>query len=40
VDTVRAGTDLSCGKNQYATLVQAVQDGLIQESEIDTTVKG
>jgi beta-glucosidase len=38
VDAVRAGTDLSCG-NEYATLVQAVHDGLIQESEIDTAVK-
>ena len=38
VDGVRAGTDLSCG-NEYATLVQAVHDGLIQESEIDTAVK-
>ncbi len=38
VDAVRAGTDLSCGK-EYATLVQAVHDGLIQESEIDTAVK-
>ena len=39
VDAVRAGTDLSCGRQQYATLVQAVHDGLIQESEIDTSVK-
>jgi beta-glucosidase len=38
VDGVRAGTDLSCGK-EYATLVQAVHDGLIKESEIDTSVK-
>lgn len=38
VDAVRAGTDLSCG-NEYATLVQAVHDGLIQESEIDTAVE-
>jgi beta-glucosidase len=38
VDAVRAGTDLSCGE-EYATLVQAVHDGLIQESEIDTAVK-
>ncbi len=38
VDAVHAGTDLSCGQ-EYATLVQAVHDGLIQESEIDTAVK-
>ncbi|MHB1935080.1 MAG: glycoside hydrolase family 3 C-terminal domain-containing protein [Acidobacteriaceae bacterium] len=38
VDAVRAGTDLSCG-DEYATLVKAVQDGLIQESEIDAAVK-
>lgn len=38
VDAVRAGTDLSCG-DEYSTLVQAVHDGLIHESEIDTAVK-
>jgi beta-glucosidase len=38
VDAVRAGTDLSCG-DEYATLVKAVHDGLIQESEIDAAVK-
>ena len=38
VDAVRAGTDLSCG-DEYATLVKAVHDGLIKESEIDTAVK-
>ncbi|MBZ5515520.1 MAG: glycoside hydrolase family 3 protein, partial [Acidobacteriia bacterium] len=31
---VRAGTDTTCG-NEYVTLVEAVQDGLIKESEID-----
>ncbi|MGH9353489.1 MAG: glycoside hydrolase family 3 C-terminal domain-containing protein, partial [Terriglobia bacterium] len=35
---VRAGTDTTCG-NEYVTLVKAVQDGLIKESEIDTAVK-
>ena len=35
---VRAGTDTSCGP-EFATLVQAVHDGLIQESEIDAAVK-
>jgi beta-glucosidase len=38
VDAVRAGTDLSCG-DEYATLVKAVHDGLIKESEIDAAVK-
>lgn len=38
VAAVRAGTDLSCGK-EYSTLVQAVHDGLIRESEIDTAVQ-
>lgn len=35
---VRAGTDTTCG-NEYVTLVKAVKDGLIKESEIDTAVK-
>jgi beta-glucosidase len=35
---VQAGTDTTCG-NEYVTLVQAVKDGLIKESEIDTAVK-
>ena len=35
---VRAGTDLTCG-TEYPTLVQAVKQGLISESEIDTAVK-
>lgn len=35
---VRAGTDTTCG-NEYVTLVQAVHDGLIKESEVDTAVK-
>jgi beta-glucosidase len=38
VEAVRAGTDLDCG-NEYAVLVKAVHDGMIQESEIDTSVK-
>ncbi len=38
VEAVRAGTDLSCG-DEYATLTRAVHDGLIQESEIDTSVE-
>ena len=35
---VQAGTDTTCG-NEYEALVQAVQDGLIKESEIDTALK-
>lgn len=35
---VKAGTDLSCGK-EYASLTDAVQDGLISETEIDKSVK-
>jgi beta-glucosidase len=35
---VQAGTDTTCG-NEYVTLVQAVKDGLIKESEIDTALK-
>lgn len=35
---VAAGTDTTCG-NEYVTLVQAVHDGLIKESDIDTAVK-
>jgi beta-glucosidase len=35
---VKAGTDLTCG-DEYKTLVQAVQQGLITEAEIDTAVK-
>ncbi|HEY6803027.1 MAG TPA: glycoside hydrolase family 3 C-terminal domain-containing protein [Pyrinomonadaceae bacterium] len=35
---VKAGTDLTCGR-EYRSLLQAVKDGLISESEIDTAVK-
>jgi beta-glucosidase len=35
---VRAGTDLTCG-DEYASLVKAVKDGLIQEKEVDTALK-
>ena len=35
---VIAGTDTTCG-NEYVTLVKAVKDGIIKESEIDTAVK-
>jgi beta-glucosidase len=36
--SVKAGTDLSCG-NEYASLVDAVHQGLISETEIDGAVK-
>jgi len=36
--SVKAGTDLSCGK-EYASLVEAVHQNLITESEIDQSVK-
>jgi beta-glucosidase len=36
--SVKAGTDLSCG-NEYASLVDAVHEGLISETEIDAAVK-
>jgi len=36
--SVKAGTDLSCGK-EYAALEEAVQKGLITEAEIDASVK-
>jgi beta-glucosidase len=35
---VHAGTDTTCG-DEYVALVKAVRDGLIRESEIDTSVK-
>ena len=38
VVAVRAGTDTTCG-DEYVALVQAVHDGLIRESEIDTALK-
>jgi beta-glucosidase len=36
--SVKAGTDLSCGK-EYAALVDAIHQGLISEAEIDAAVK-
>ena len=35
---LRAGTDLSCGR-EYASLVEAVKEGLISEAEINTALK-
>ena len=36
--SLKAGTDLSCGK-EYAALVDAVQQGLVSEADIDAAVK-
>jgi beta-glucosidase len=36
--SVKAGTDLSCGK-EYASLIEAVHQNLITESDIDQSVK-
>jgi beta-glucosidase len=36
--SVKAGTDLSCGK-EYSSLIEAVHQNLITESEIDQSVK-
>lgn len=36
--SVKAGTDLSCGK-EYGALIDAVHQGLISEAEIDAAVK-
>jgi len=36
--SVKAGTDLSCGK-EYGALTDAVREGLISEAEIDAAVK-
>jgi beta-glucosidase len=38
VASVRAGTDTSCG-DEYSVLTQAVKDGLIDEKELDVSVK-
>ncbi len=36
--SIRAGTDTSCGE-EYSVLTQAVKDGLIEEKELDASVK-
>jgi beta-glucosidase len=36
--SVRAGTDTSCGE-EYSVLTKAVKDGLIEEQELDVSVK-
>lgn len=38
-DAVFHGTDLDCGTDAYKSLVQAVKDGKITESQIDISVK-
>jgi beta-glucosidase len=38
VDAVNAGTDTSCG-TEFSALTKAVKDGLIPESELDTSVQ-
>jgi len=38
-DAVFHGTDLDCGTDAYKSLVQAVKDGKIPESQIDISVK-
>src|SRR5215813_4471241 len=35
---VKTGTDLACGR-EYGSLIQAVKDGLLSESEIDVSLK-
>ena len=35
---VKVGTDLACGR-EYASLIQAVKEGLISEAEIDVSLK-
>ncbi len=35
---VKVGTDLACGR-EYASLIQAVKDGLISEAEIDVSLR-
>ena len=39
VDAVLHGTDVECGHIAYKTLVDAVRNGLIKESQLDTSLK-
>lgn len=39
VDAVLHGTDLECGQTVYKTLIDAVKQGLIKESQIDISLK-
>ena len=38
VDAVIHGTDLECGQTVYKTLVEAVKNGLIKESQLDLSI--
>lgn len=38
-DAVLHGTDIDCGTDAYKSLVQAVQQGLIKEQQIDVSIK-
>jgi beta-glucosidase len=38
-DAVLHGTDVECGQSAYKSLVKAVQDGLISESQIDVSLQ-
>lgn len=39
VDAVMHGTDVECGQTVYHTLVDAVETGLIKESQLDISIK-
>lgn len=39
VDAVLHGTDLECGQTVYKTLIDAVKQGLIKESQLDVSLK-
>jgi beta-glucosidase len=39
VDAVMHGTDVECGQSVYKTLVDAVKNGLIKESQLDVSLK-
>ncbi len=39
VDAVLHGTDLECGQTVYKTLIDAVKQGLIEESQLDISLK-
>lgn len=39
VDAVMHGTDVECGQTVYKTLLEAVQKGLVKESQLDISLK-
>lgn len=39
VDALIHGTDLECGWQAYKTLIRAVKEGLVKESQIDVSIK-